>query len=105
MHGCGEQREQPVETVDLQRAIFEATGRDMDRFFDEWVYGRGHAAIKVGFDYDDEKKLGKLTLEQTQDASASREAFELELDVAQCLLTRVSGSSESMPRSASEVTP
>ena len=81
-HYLTRHRDGPVETVDLQRAIFEATGRDMDRFFDEWVYGRGHAAVKVGFEYDDEKKLGKLTLEQTQDPSSARDVFHLELDVA-----------------------
>jgi aminopeptidase N len=75
-------REQPVETVDLQRAIFEATGRETDRFFDEWVYGRGHAALKVSFEYDDDRKLAKVSLEQTQDPAVARDVFELALDVA-----------------------
>ncbi len=81
-HYLEKHREQPVETIDLQRAIFEATGREMDRFFDEWVYGRGHAALKVGFDWDDEKKLAKVSLEQTQDPETGRDVFHLELDLA-----------------------
>jgi aminopeptidase N len=73
---------QPVETVDLQRAIFEATGREMDRFFDEWVLGRGHAALKAGFEWDEERKLARVSLEQTQEAETARSVFHLELDVA-----------------------
>jgi aminopeptidase N len=81
-HYLEKHREQPVETIDLQRAIFEATGRDVDRFFDEHVHGRGHAALKLGFDWDDERKLAKVTVEQTQDPDTARSVFHLELDLA-----------------------
>jgi len=54
----------------------------MDRFFDEWVYGRGHAALKVSFEWDDERKLAKVSLEQTQDPETARSVFHLELDLA-----------------------
>ena len=81
-HYLTKHREQPVETVDFQRAIFEATGRELDRFFDEWVYGRGHAALKLGFEWDEERRLARVSLEQTQDAETAREVFFLPLDLA-----------------------
>lgn len=36
-----------VETVDLINAIEEATGRNMRRFFDQWIYSAGHPEYRV----------------------------------------------------------
>jgi aminopeptidase N len=81
-HYLTKHRDAPVETVDFQRAIFEATGREMDRFFDEFVHGRGHARLKANFEWDEDRKLVKATLEQKQDPDEARAVFHLELDLA-----------------------
>lgn len=66
-----------VETVDLQRSISDATGKNLDRFFDEWVFRAGHPALKVSCSYDSDKKLVRLEVKQTQ----SGDAYRLPLDV------------------------
>ncbi|MCH8994235.1 MAG: HEAT repeat domain-containing protein [Chloroflexi bacterium] len=55
-----------VTTPDLQRSVEEATGRNMDAFFEQWVYGAGHPNLTVAFEWDDGAKQAKLTVKQTQ---------------------------------------
>ena len=55
-----------VTTPDFQRAIEEATGRNLDAFFDQWVYGAGHPKLTVAFEWDDTAKQAKLSVKQTQ---------------------------------------
>ncbi len=66
-----------VETVDLERAIFDETGRDLAAFFAAWVHREGHPALKVSFEHDERARLGRFTIEQTQEG----EPFELDLDL------------------------
>jgi aminopeptidase N len=54
-----------VETRDLARAVEEATGRNIDRFFDQWVYGAGHPELKVSYGFDD--GVARIEIEQTQE--------------------------------------
>ena len=58
-----------VITADLERAIEEATGRSMARFFEQWVYKAGHPEFKVSYSWDDEQQLAKLTVKQTQEST------------------------------------
>ncbi|MXZ04928.1 MAG: aminopeptidase [Rhodothermaceae bacterium] len=57
---------QPVHTYDLITAIKDATGQNMEWFFDQWIYSAGHPEITVTQNWD---TLGTLTLtvEQSQD--------------------------------------
>ncbi len=55
-----------VETLDLIRAIEEVTGRNMRRFFDEWIFGAGHPELEASCSWNDEKKMFELTVEQKQ---------------------------------------
>ncbi len=52
-------RSSNVVTPDLQRAIEEATGRNLDWFFDQWVYGAGHPEMKGDFAWDEATKTGE----------------------------------------------
>jgi aminopeptidase N len=70
-----------VVTPDLQRAIEEATGRNLDWFFDQWVYGAGHPEIKGDFSWDESAKTAKLSLKQTQTGDKVSETFRLPLRV------------------------
>lgn len=59
-------RGQSVETLDLIRAIEDTTGRNLRRFFDQWVFGAGHPVFEVAYKWDEEKKLVELAVEQKQ---------------------------------------
>ncbi len=59
-----------VETVDLARAIERTTGRNVDRFFDEYVHRAGHPKLKVSLKYDASRKSVRVGLKQTQDGDA-----------------------------------
>jgi aminopeptidase N len=55
-----------VETLDLIRAVEETTGRNMRRFFDEWVFGAGHPDLEVSYEWHEDKKMVELVIEQKQ---------------------------------------
>ncbi len=61
-HYTAKHRGANVTTPDLQRAIEEATGRNLDAFFEQWVYGAGHPALTVSHEWDDSTKQAKLTV-------------------------------------------
>lgn len=56
-----------VETVDLSRAVERTTGKNIDRFFDEYVHRAGHPQLKLDVTYDAAKKAVRIALEQKQD--------------------------------------
>jgi aminopeptidase N len=68
-----------VVTTDLQRAIEESTGRNLDWYFDQWVYGAGHPEIEGSYAWDDATKSVKLSLKQTQSGERVAEAFRIPL--------------------------
>ncbi|HIK11763.1 MAG TPA: M1 family metallopeptidase [Oscillatoriaceae cyanobacterium M33_DOE_052] len=55
-----------VETVDLLRAIEKSTGRNLLFLFDQYVYRGGHPEYKVAYAWDNDSKLAKITVTQTQ---------------------------------------
>jgi aminopeptidase N len=55
-----------VETRDLARAIEDATGRNLDGFFEQWINTAGHPEIAGSWKWDPDRKLGQLRLEQKQ---------------------------------------
>lgn len=65
---------QNVETSDLSSAIEEATGQNLEWFFDEWVYRMGHPEFDITSTYDGAKSL-KLTVKQTQKPDEKRPWF------------------------------
>jgi aminopeptidase N len=61
-----------VETRDLTRAIEEATSRNLDWFFDQWVGSPGHPELEGAWEWDADKKVGTLRLEQKQSGDRPR---------------------------------
>ncbi len=59
-----------VETVDLARSIEDATGKNFDRFFDEYVYRAGHPALKADLSWDSEHSRLRLAVKQAQKGDA-----------------------------------
>ncbi len=68
-------RDGVVETRDLARAVEEATGRNLDRFFEQWVFKAGHPELKIETSWDAEQKLAKLAVTQTQTVEGDTPLF------------------------------
>ena len=58
---------QVVETHDLIRAFSEATGRNVEPFFEQWVFKPGHPVLDTTWTWDEAAKKVVLTVKQTQD--------------------------------------
>ncbi|MBI2936043.1 MAG: HEAT repeat domain-containing protein, partial [Chloroflexi bacterium] len=71
-----------VITADFQRAIEEATGKNLDWFFDQWVYKGGHPQFKVSYEWDQEQRAARLTVTQTQQPDALTPLFRVPVQVA-----------------------
>jgi aminopeptidase N len=83
----GENAQRNVETIDLVRAIEAETGRNMRRFFAQWVERAGHPQIEVSYAWDAERKIARVTVAQTQpvDDANPAYAFDLELGLVDAL--------------------
>ncbi len=70
---------QTVHTRHFQRAMEDASGRNLDRFFADWLYSPGHPVLEVSTEHAD----GVLTVvvKQTQSGPGVPEAFHLPLVV------------------------
>jgi len=55
-----------VVTADLIKAIEQATHQNVDRFFDQWIYGAGAPKFDVSYSYDEAKHQVALAVKQTQ---------------------------------------
>ena len=80
-HYLRKHQDSSVQTQDLVVAIEEATGRNMQAFFDQWVYRCGHPEIRARWSYDASAKQGSLWLLQTQPIDDARPAFRFRLHV------------------------
>jgi len=58
---------QNVETNDFKEAIEEATGRNLDVFFDQWLYHAGHPEFEIAWSWDESAKQVELRVKQTQE--------------------------------------
>jgi len=70
-----------AETQDLVAAFEDATGRNMQGFFDQWVYRGGHPALKLRWSWDKKSRRGELHVTQTQDVSDAHPAYKLKAAV------------------------
>ncbi|PYU29262.1 MAG: hypothetical protein DMG32_00380 [Acidobacteria bacterium] len=75
-------RLQNVVTSDLIRAIEDSTHIDVDRFFDEWIYGGGAPRFAVSATYDAAVKEVRMEVKQTQDVRGHVGLFEIPVDVS-----------------------
>jgi aminopeptidase N len=56
-----------VETRDLARAVEDASGRNLDRFFHQWTDHAGHPELECAWEWDADKGVGSLRVEQKQE--------------------------------------
>ncbi|TRZ86448.1 hypothetical protein D4R89_11075 [bacterium] len=66
---------QPVDTNDALTAIKEATGQNLDWFFDEWLLRPGHPIFDVRADWSEETKKLTWRIVQTQDTASGVPVF------------------------------
>ncbi len=72
-----------VETIDLLRAIEKASGRNLLFLFDQYVYRGGHPDFKVAYAWDEDSKLAKVTVTQTQVKEGNTsDLFDLKIPIA-----------------------
>ena len=72
---------QNVETNDLKVAIEEATGRNLDAFFDRWLYKGGHPEFEVSWTWDDKAKQVVLKVKQTQEIKDLEPVFKTPVEI------------------------
>ncbi len=83
-HYVAQNAERNVETIDLIRAIEEATGRNMRGFFDQWIFRGGHPEVEVSVTWDAERKAVTVTIDQKQSVDDDAPAFRFEVDLGLC---------------------
>ncbi|HKO03458.1 MAG TPA: M1 family aminopeptidase [Candidatus Acidoferrales bacterium] len=65
-HYLEKYRGQNVVTADLVSAIEEATARNVDQFFQQWIYGAGAPSLAIRYTYEDARHEVQLEVKQTQ---------------------------------------
>jgi len=72
---------QNVVTADLQKAVEQATSVNVDKFFEQWVYGAGAPKFDVSYIYDPDAHQVKLTVKQTQKVEGRVGLFDVPVDI------------------------
>src|SRR5256714_954657 len=73
-------RHSPVETNDLERAMTEATGMNMQPWFDQWILKPGHPVIDWSWSYDGKQAL--VQVKQVQDRSKGAPVYDVPTKIA-----------------------
>jgi aminopeptidase N len=68
-----------VESTDLQKVFEEVSGKKLDWFWKQWVYGVGYPKIDVKQSYDETLKTLKLVIKQNQTPNEFRLPLEVEV--------------------------
>ncbi len=72
---------QSVTSADLRRALEEASGLDLSRFFAQWVYGAGVPAFRVSWAFDSTRSEVALTAVQVQPRDSLTGLFHADVDI------------------------
>ncbi|MBV8696038.1 MAG: M1 family metallopeptidase [Ktedonobacteraceae bacterium] len=75
-------REKEVITADLERTLEEVTGHSMARFFQQWVYSGGYPAFEVQYSWDNEHRMARVKIKQTQKVDELTPCFVTPVDLA-----------------------
>lgn len=70
----------PVEIHHLRLAFEETTGEDLNWFFNEWFLNQGHPELEFSYQYNADKKIASVKMEQKQDLKKNP-LYKLPIDV------------------------
>jgi aminopeptidase N len=70
-----------VVTEDLRQVIEELSGRSYDQFFDQWFYHGRFPDLEVSYSWDEQTRLAKVSVQQTQEINEKVLFFKLPLGV------------------------
>lgn len=59
-----------AEVPQLRMALEEASGLDLNWFFNQWYYGAGHPVLDIRYQWDAATKTQRIFVQQTQDGTA-----------------------------------
>jgi aminopeptidase N len=60
-------RHTPVDSRDLCRSMTDATGINLEPFFNQWIFKPGHPVLDYSWTWDEKAEQVALTVKQTQD--------------------------------------
>lgn len=72
---------QPATTEDLKDAIKDATGQNLDWFFNQWIDRAGHPSITVNYEWNEAERVVQLNVLQTQTLSEAVPLFNIKTQV------------------------
>jgi aminopeptidase N len=81
-HYLEKYRGQNVVTADLVKAIEEATGQNVDAFFQQWIYRAGAPKFEVHYTYEEAGRQVRLEVRQTQAIEGAVGVFTVPVEVA-----------------------
>ena len=58
------------EAHQLRLAFEEASGKDLNWFFNQWYFGAGHPVLDISYKWDEQSKTQTVYLKQTQEGNA-----------------------------------
>lgn len=70
-----------VESKDLKTAFEESTGRNLQYFFEQWMWGGGHPVFEVSTNYTADRKKVEVTIDQVQPQVAGQGIFNLPVEI------------------------
>ena len=70
-----------VTSDDLRSVIESVSGRNLDRFFEQWVNGIGAPSLDAAYSWDEKTQLAKVTVKQTQKISEEAPLFQFPLNI------------------------
>lgn len=70
-HYINKNQHKCVETVDLIKAFEEVAGKDLNEFFDTWVFKPGHPQLELKSSWNQKEKVFTIKIEQQQDINTT----------------------------------
>ena len=67
------------EAQQLRLALEEASGRDLNWYFNQWYYGAGHPVLDINYKWDDASKTETVYLAQKQDGQTFKLPFAVDI--------------------------
>jgi aminopeptidase N len=71
-----------AEAQQLRLAMEEASGLDLNWFFNQWYYGAGHPELNISYSWDETNKKQSIYLQQTQSGQIFTFPFAVDIYVA-----------------------